>query len=96
MATQLANTDDVAFEHFREALASEPGRYPRGAAFLSAEAPFAEAALLRHIREGQPVVLVYADGEERIVRAARPDGWRSPLAMLGHALDRVRARIASR
>lgn len=70
MATRAET--DRAFERFREALKSDPGRYPRGAAFLAAEADFAPRALLRHIREGQPVVLVYPDGEERIVRSTRP------------------------
>lgn len=72
MVTQRPEVE-LAFERFREALKSEPGRYPRGAAFLAAEADFAPRVLLRHIREGQPVVLVYPDGEERIVHSTRPD-----------------------
>lgn len=73
MATELKeHTEDLAFERFKEALASDPGRYPRGAVFLAAEAPFARKSMWRNIREGRPVVLVFADGEERIVEASRP------------------------
>lgn len=75
MATKLSEHEldhDLAFERFQAALEAEPGRYPRGAAFLNAEAPHAREALLRNVREGRPVVLVFPDGEERIVESARP------------------------
>lgn len=62
---------DLTFERFRAALEGD-GRYPRGAVFVDAEAPYAGSALLRNAREGLPVVLVYPDGVEKIVEAASP------------------------
>lgn len=76
MAPQLRAEDrtdpaDLTFERFKAALEGD-GRYPRGAIFVDAEAPFAGTALVRNAREGLPVVLVYPDGVEKIIEAASP------------------------
>jgi hypothetical protein len=62
---------DLTFERFKAALEGD-GRYPHGAIFVDAEAPFAGSALVRNAREGLPVVLVYPDGVEKIIEAAPP------------------------
>ena len=62
---------DLTFKRFKAALAGE-GRYPQGATFVDAEAPFAGSAVVRRAREGLPVVLVYPDGVEKIIEAASP------------------------
>lgn len=62
---------DLTFERFKAALEGG-GRYPQGAIFVDAEAPFAGSALVRNAREGLPVVLVYPDGVEKIIEAASP------------------------
>ncbi|MEX2448393.1 MAG: hypothetical protein WD404_06585 [Solirubrobacterales bacterium] len=62
---------DLTFERFKAALGGD-GRYPQGAIFVDAEAPFAGSALVRNAREGLPVVLVYPDGVEKIIEAASP------------------------
>lgn len=76
MASELRIEDrvdpaDLTFERFKAALEGD-GRYPRGAVFVDAEAPFAGSALVRNAREGLPVVLVYPDGVEKIIEAASP------------------------
>lgn len=73
MARHLAteNRADLTFERFKAALEGN-GRYPKGAIFIDAEASFASTVLLRKVREGQPVVLVFPDGLERIVEASTP------------------------
>jgi len=62
---------DLAFRRFQAALEGD-GRYPQGAIFVDAEAPFAGSALIRNAREGLPVVLVYPDGVEKIIEAVPP------------------------
>jgi len=57
---------DLTFKRFKAALDGE-GSYPKGAVFIDAEAPFAGPAVLRNMREGQSVVLVYPDGVEKII-----------------------------
>lgn len=76
MAPELRAEDrvdpaDLTFERFKAALEGD-GRYPQGAVFVDAEAPFVGSALVRNAREGLPVVLVYPDGVEKIVEAASP------------------------
>lgn len=73
---------DLTFERFKAALEGN-GRYPQGATFVDAEAPFAGSALVRNAREGLPVVLVYPDGVEKIIEAASPAG--EPLGLLASA-----------
>ncbi len=65
------DSSDLTFERFKAALEGT-GRYPKGAIFIDAEAPFAGSALVRNAREGLPVVLVYPDGVEKIIEAASP------------------------
>ena len=62
---------DLTFERFKAALEGD-GRYPQGATFVDAEAPFAGSALVRIARNGMPVVLVYPDGMEEIIETASP------------------------
>jgi len=65
---------DLAVERFRLAieLAIE-GRspYPDGAAFVAADLPNLGEVLARYARERRPVVLIYPDGEERILISDR-------------------------
>jgi hypothetical protein len=59
-----------AIERFRLAidLAVEgKSPYPNEAAFIAADLPNLGAVLAEHARERRPVVLVYPDGEERIL-----------------------------
>lgn len=62
---------ELAFRRFKAALEGD-GRYPQGAIFIDAEAPFAGSGVVRNAREGLPVVLVYPDGVEKIIEAASP------------------------
>ena len=41
--------------------------YPDGAAFVAADIPDLGEIVARHARERRPVVLVYPDGEERVL-----------------------------
>jgi hypothetical protein len=70
MAMTETRTDsaDLTFERFKAALGGA-GDYPKGAVFVDAEAPFAGSTVVRNVREGLPVVLVYPDGLERVVGA---------------------------
>lgn len=74
-----ADAADLTFERFKAALGGAPG-YPKGAIFVDAEAPFAGDAVVRNMREGQPVVLVYPDGLEKVVAPLSASGSRSILA----------------
>jgi hypothetical protein len=72
MATQLDRTQageasDLAFERFRDALWGRTGGYPKGAIFVPSDAPYTQKTLLRALRERQPAVVVFPDGQERIV-----------------------------
>lgn len=70
-------TSELAFERFRDALEGRATGYPRGAIFVPSDAPYTRKTLLRALREGQPVVLVFPDGQERIVQGESPSrgGW---------------------
>lgn len=60
---------DAAIE---DGLAERPARYPNGAAFVGADIPGLGKVLARNAREGRPVVLVYPDGEERVLEPHTP------------------------
>ena len=85
MATRLessspSETSGLAFERFRDALEGRAQGYPKGAIFIPSDAPYTRKTLLRALREGQPAVLVFPDGQERIVRGEIPRegaGWLS-------------------
>lgn len=48
--------------------------YPEGAAFVAADLAELGSIVARHARERRPVVLVYPDGDERILTAGQlPD-----------------------
>ena len=86
MATSVESTpgseaSGLAFERFRDALEGRSQGYPRGAIFIPSDAPYTRKALLRALREGQPAVLVFPDGQERIVHGESPGqgGWFSDL-----------------
>lgn len=67
---------DLTFERFKAALGGD-GDYPAGAVFIDAEASFAGDAVLRNMREGQTVVLVYPDGLEKVIAPVSASGSRS-------------------
>jgi hypothetical protein len=84
MATRLDSTSaseasSLAFERFRDAMEGRVRGYPRGAIFVPSDAPYTRKTLLRALKEGQPVVLVFPDGQERIVHGETRDeaGWLS-------------------
>jgi hypothetical protein len=61
---------ELAAERFKLAtdLAVEgKSPYPDGAAFVASDMPDLGAIVARHARERRPVVLVYPDGEERVL-----------------------------
>ncbi len=60
---------DAAIE---DGIAERAARYPHGAAFVGADLPGLGEILARNAREDRAVVLVYPDGEERIVEPRRP------------------------
>jgi len=58
--------------------------YPNGAAFVAADQPDLGVWLADYAREHRPVVLVYADGDERVLLALpAASRWR---ALLGDAI----------
>lgn len=86
MATSVESTSgseaaDLAFARFRDALEGRRQGYPRGAIFVPSDARYTRKALLRALREGQPAVLVFPDGQERVVHGESPGqgGWFSDL-----------------
>jgi hypothetical protein len=71
---QLANPPTAAatlaaqrFELAIELAVEGKSPYPNGAAFLASDLPGFGEALARFARERIPVVIVYPDGEERIL-----------------------------
>ena len=60
---------DAAVE---DGIAGRPARYPNGAAFVGADLPGLGEILARDAREERAVVLVYPDGEERIIEPHKP------------------------
>lgn len=62
------------------------GRYPKGAVFVDAEAPFAGSALVRDARKGLPVVRVYSDGVEKIIEATSPTAERTGIVATARRL----------
>jgi hypothetical protein len=71
-----ADPADLTFERFKAALEGE-GSYPKGAIFIDAEASFAGSAVVRNMREGLPVVLIYPDGVEKIIAPVSVSGGNS-------------------
>lgn len=63
--------------------------YPSGTAFVGSDLPNLGDILARHVRERTPVVVVYPDGEERLVGP-----WASERTHRGprELLDRLRGR----
>lgn len=71
---QLANPQTAAaalaaqrFELAIELAIQGKSPYPNGAAFLASDLPGFGETLARYARERTPVVIVYPDGEERIL-----------------------------
>jgi hypothetical protein len=79
--TKAPDPADQTFARFQSALHGE-GNYPSGAVFINAEASYAQAALLRNIREGRPAVVIYPDGLERIVEASPPSPSSWPVRVM--------------
>lgn len=91
---------ELAAERFRLAidLAIE-GRspYPNGAAFLAADQPELGAWMADYAREHRPVVLVYPDGDERVLLALTPASrWRALLEDMFKGLGRLLKRAGMR
>lgn len=72
-STHSSEASGLAFERFRDALEGRATGYPRGAIFVPSDAPYTQKTLLRALREGQPAVVVFPDGQERIVRGESPE-----------------------
>jgi uncharacterized protein with von Willebrand factor type A (vWA) domain len=80
MATVSKNTRTpgsiLASERFdaaiEDGIAGRPARYPNGAAFVGADLPSLGQILARDALEERAVVLVYPDGEERIIEPHKP------------------------
>jgi len=74
MAQRLNDHDerspaDRAFDDAIESSMAGEAKYPSGATFINADDPAVGKAIRRAIDEGGPVVLVYADGTTRVLRA---------------------------
>jgi hypothetical protein len=91
---------DLAAERFKLAteLAIEgKSPYPNGAAFVAADEPELGVWMADYAREHRPVVLVYPDGDERVLLALPPASrWRALLddtfKGLGQLIKRAGAR----
>lgn len=98
MATQLEDTGGsgaatLAVERFRDAMEGRSTGYPQGAIFVASDAPYTRKTLIRAMREGQAVVLVFPDGQERIVRGEIPHSGRRRSGVLSRLLNlRSRSR----
>ncbi len=60
---------DAAIE---DGIAERPARYPNGAVFVGADLPGLGEIFARDVREERAIVLVYPDGEERIIEPRKP------------------------
>jgi hypothetical protein len=101
MATVTDSTRTPAEERFLEAIdraASESPAYPQGAVFVEAERLSTLAPMVsRYIREGRPVVVVFPDGEERVIRAeATPYFAQFTLSAVRRTLENLQRRLLSR
>jgi hypothetical protein len=69
LENQRTVATELAAERFRLAteLAVEAEARPEGAAFVAADLAELGSIVARHARERRPVVLVYPDGDERIL-----------------------------
>lgn len=91
MATVDRTTEDgptITHDRFMAAIEADiagHGRYPSGTAFVSVETEGLGRVVARCARERRPIVLVYPDGEERLVTASR-----SPLDTLSALSSSVR------
>lgn len=94
-STQASEASGLAFERFRDALEGRATGYPKGAIFVASDTPFTQKTLLRALREGQPAVVVFPDGQERIVHGKAPEreSWRSAVSDWISAHRRVRAKV---
>lgn len=68
--------------------------YPNGAAFVAADLPELSTWLADYAREHRPVVLVYPDGDERVLLA--PPAVPRWKAVLGGAFHGLKQRVESR
>jgi len=91
---------ELAAERFRLAIdLAIDGRspYPNGAAFLAADQPELGAWMADYAREHRPVVLVYPDGDERVLLVLPPaSGWRASLEDTFKGLGRLIKRAGAR
>jgi hypothetical protein len=102
LTTDPTVASKLAEQHFEAAVEAgiDGGRtHPQGALFIGSDAPHLGATLVRAAREFRPVVIVYPDGEERVVRFDAP-GWSWPMPAtlrdLRGYLQRRRTRTRTR
>lgn len=67
----------------------EPSSYPSGAAFVPADLHGLGEVLSRYARERRPVVLVYPDGDERLLVAVDPEGLGDAVAGVVRTLGKL-------
>jgi hypothetical protein len=92
MATQLEDTQGgeastIAVQRFRDAMEGRATGYPQGAIFVASDAPYARKTLVRAMREGQAVVLIFPDGQERVVRGEIPRSGRRRSGVLSRLFN---------
>jgi hypothetical protein len=75
---------EIANERLIEA-AADPGRYPKGTAFIAADQEHFGAMLAEAVADHRPLAIVYPDGREIV---AAPRG--GALAFVEHLLERRR------
>lgn len=92
-STSTSEASGLAFERFQDALEGRATGYPKGAIFVPSDAAHTQKTLLRALREGQPAVVVFPDGQERIVRPETREsgGWVTAMSVWIAARRRARA-----
>jgi hypothetical protein len=94
-----STAQELAAERFKLAIdLAVDGRspYPGGAAFVAADQPDLGVWMARYAREHRPVVLVYPDGDERVLLAVpAASRWRALVEDAFRALGRLLRRAGA-
>lgn len=90
METAAPTTEglDRIVERFQD-LPARDWPYPDGAVFIAADLPNFGRVMSRALLEGDPIVVIYPDGRERLVRPRSPRGA-SVMALIRATLERAR------